>query len=109
MTLIIDGSHWRVQEFDTAIIDFAVNRGMTLDAEDNNAFQVGRRDSNRLVSDLTPGECEYLSSIADDAVDWLCDHTIDGTYYVEDSALWFELDADVASEAQAAYDDEWGV
>jgi hypothetical protein len=108
MTLLIDGSHSRVSEFNVAVIDYAVrHHALKLDAEARNAFLVSQRDGRRLVSDLTPGECEYLNEIADEAVEFMNDHVIDGTYYVEDSGLWFEMDDDVAREAQAAYDDRW--
>lgn len=100
MTLLIDGSHWRVSEFDTAVIDYAVRHyGFSLDdAEDAGIFEEARRDSNRLVSELTSEQCEALTWMADEAVNHMC---MTETVYVEESCLWLGTECRV-------YDPETG-
>lgn len=113
MTCIIDGSHSRVTEFDVAIIEYAVTTfGMTLNAEDRNCYLVAKRDGSRLVSDLSPGECEYLGDIAREAVEFMNDQTqhdraMPGWFYVEESCLWYEQEEDEWQTMTAAEEQAW--
>jgi hypothetical protein len=91
MTLVIDGSHSRVTEFDTAIIRYAVrNYGMTLDAAGTETLEAGERDAAELVSDLGEETVEALRFLSDEAVEFLNSHVPAYVWYVEESCLWFE-------------------
>lgn len=91
MTLVIDGSHSRVEELDTAIIRYAVrNYGMTLNEHDAALLERGEADARELVSGLDAGDAEELRWLADEAVEYLNDHVPAYVWWVEESSLWFE-------------------
>lgn len=105
-TCILDGSQLRPTDLQYLIIREGLKRGLTLDPEDYAVYQRAADDYCELVSGLSDDDVEALGWIEDYALDAL--NEWGGSWWVENSCLWFDKYTDEqAAEQQAAYDDFW--
>lgn len=104
---IIEGSHMRATDLQYLIIREAIARGvLTLDPEDFAVYERAAADYSENVSGLSDDDVEALGWIEDYAMDAL--NEWGGTWWVENSCLWFDKYTDEqAAEQQAVYDDFW--
>lgn len=93
MTLIVDGSHTSMLDFDTAVINYAMDLGFITDADYDEIVKALRDwDEENMVAHLLAAR-QDLDWILEDALDYLNEIADEDKYYViYESCLYLMAD-----------------